>query len=157
MGIIDNTKEQADVIFKTIGDALIEKYGAKGVIVQRKEHYTKAATPIMLEAMAREVDVAITGLGVKAPGGLTVDEFWTALLAGRGLAGEITRFDASTITTPCCSLLRTESTRMFLRSCARRWRRSSEVAHSATAVVKEAMTNPPISSSQMSSGSKPPR
>jgi hypothetical protein len=63
IGMLDNTKEQADVIFKTIGDALIEKYGAKGVIVQRKEHYTKAATPIMLEAMAREVDVAITGLG----------------------------------------------------------------------------------------------
>lgn len=63
IGMLDNTKEQADVIFKTIGDALIEKYGAKGVIVRRKEHYTKAATPAMLEAMASEVDAAITGLG----------------------------------------------------------------------------------------------
>ena len=41
--------------------------------------------------------VAITGLGVKAPGGLTVDEFWSSLHAGRGLAGPITRFDASAI------------------------------------------------------------
>jgi 3-oxoacyl-[acyl-carrier-protein] synthase II len=39
--------------------------------------------------------VAITGLGVKAPGGLTVADLWAALLAGRGLAGPITRFDAS--------------------------------------------------------------
>jgi len=41
--------------------------------------------------------VAITGLGVKAPGGLTVDDLWSSLLAGRGLAGPITRFDASAI------------------------------------------------------------
>lgn len=41
--------------------------------------------------------VAITGLGVKAPGGLTVDDFWASLNAGRGLAGPITRFDASAI------------------------------------------------------------
>jgi 3-oxoacyl-[acyl-carrier-protein] synthase II len=41
--------------------------------------------------------VAITGLGVKAPGGLTVDDFWAALNAGRGLAGPITRFDPTPI------------------------------------------------------------
>ena len=63
IGMVDNTKEQADVIFKTIGDALIERYGAKGVVVRRKAHYTKPATPEMLDAMASEVDLAITGLG----------------------------------------------------------------------------------------------
>ena len=39
--------------------------------------------------------VAITGLGVKAPGGLDVDGFWSTLVAGRGLAGPITRFDTT--------------------------------------------------------------
>ena len=63
IGMLDNTKEQADVIFKTIGDALVEHYGAKGIIVRRKAHYTKPATPELLAAMAKEVDVAITGLG----------------------------------------------------------------------------------------------
>lgn len=63
IGMLDNTKEQADVIFKTIGDALVERHGAKAFIVRRKEHYTKAATPEMLAAMAQEVDLAITGLG----------------------------------------------------------------------------------------------
>ena len=63
IGMVDNTKEQADVIFKTIGDVLIERYGAKGVVVRRKAHYTKPATPEMLDAMAKEVDLAITGLG----------------------------------------------------------------------------------------------
>jgi 3-oxoacyl-[acyl-carrier-protein] synthase II len=39
--------------------------------------------------------VAITGLGVKAPGGLDVDGFWSTLVTGRGLAGPITRFDTT--------------------------------------------------------------
>ena len=63
IGMVDNTKEQADVIFKTIGDALIERYGAKEVVIRRKEHYTKPASPELLEAMSKKVDVAITGLG----------------------------------------------------------------------------------------------
>jgi len=63
IGMLDNTKEQADVIFKTIGDVLVERYGAARVVVMRKEHYTKAASVDLLDAMAREVDVAIAGLG----------------------------------------------------------------------------------------------
>ena len=63
IGVVDNTKEQADVIFKTIGEALVEKYGAKGLVMRRKEHYTKPAAPALMEAMAQEVDLAITGLG----------------------------------------------------------------------------------------------
>ena len=41
--------------------------------------------------------VAITGIGVKAPGGTTVDDFWTAVLAGRGLARGLTRFDPAAL------------------------------------------------------------
>ncbi len=41
--------------------------------------------------------VAVTGIGIKAPGGLDLGTFWSSLLAGRGLAGPITRFDASAI------------------------------------------------------------
>lgn len=63
VGFIDNTKEQADVIFKTIGDILVERYGAARVIVRRKEHYTKPASDALLDAMAQEVQVAISGLG----------------------------------------------------------------------------------------------
>lgn len=63
IGMLDNTKEQADVIFKTIGDILVERYGAARVIVRRKEHYTKPASDALLDAMAQEVQVAISGLG----------------------------------------------------------------------------------------------
>jgi len=41
--------------------------------------------------------VAVTGIGIKAPGGPDVETFWSSLLAGHGLAGPIGRFDASAI------------------------------------------------------------
>ncbi len=63
IGMLDNTKEQADVIFKTIGDILVERYGAARVIVMRKEHYTKPASEALLDAMAKETQIAIAGLG----------------------------------------------------------------------------------------------
>ena len=39
--------------------------------------------------------VAVTGLGVKTPAGNDLESFWGALLAGRGTAAPIERFDAS--------------------------------------------------------------
>jgi 3-oxoacyl-[acyl-carrier-protein] synthase II len=41
------------------------------------------------------VRVMITGIGVKTPAGLSVDELWSTLLAGRSAAAPITLFDAS--------------------------------------------------------------
>ena len=63
VGLLDNTKEQADVILQTIGDAFRERYDVKKVVMLRKEHYSKPATDAMIEEMAGEVDVAIAALG----------------------------------------------------------------------------------------------
>ena len=63
IGLLDNTKEQAAVILSTIGEALCERYGAESVVLRRKEHYSKPATPEMITEMAKKVDVAIAGLG----------------------------------------------------------------------------------------------
>ena len=63
VGLIDNTKEQADIILQTIGEALRERYGVEGVIVRRKEHYSKPATEEMIDDMAKQVDIAVAGLG----------------------------------------------------------------------------------------------
>ena len=38
--------------------------------------------------------VVVTGMGVKAPAGLTVDDLWDGLLAGRSAAAPVTLFDA---------------------------------------------------------------
>ena len=63
VGLLDNTKEQGDVILQTIGDALRERYGVARVVMRRKEHYSKPAKPELIEALAKEVQVAIAAVG----------------------------------------------------------------------------------------------
>ena len=63
VGLLDNTKEQADIILQTIGEALCERYGVEKVILRRKEHYSKPAPGEMIDEMAKQVDVVIAGLG----------------------------------------------------------------------------------------------
>ena len=63
VGLLDNSKEQADVILQTLGEALRERYGVASVIVRRKEHYSKPAPDEMIDEMAAQVDAAIAALG----------------------------------------------------------------------------------------------
>ena len=63
VGLLDNTKEQGDVILKTIGDALRERHGVAKVVVMRKEHYSKPAVDALIDGMAQEVEVAIAAVG----------------------------------------------------------------------------------------------
>ena len=63
IGLLDNTKEQGDIILETIGKALTERHGVAKVIVRRKEHYSKPAADALIEAMAKEVQVAIAAVG----------------------------------------------------------------------------------------------
>ena len=63
VGLLDNTKEQADVILGTVADTLRERYGVAKVIIRRKEHFSKPATEALLNEMAKEVQVAAAALG----------------------------------------------------------------------------------------------
>jgi len=63
IGLLDNTKEQSDLILRTIGEALCERYGSGGIVLRRKEHYSKPATPEMIKELSDQVDVVIAGLG----------------------------------------------------------------------------------------------
>jgi hypothetical protein len=63
VGLLDNTKEQAEVILQTIAEALRQHYGIAGVLLRRKEHYSKPAPPRLLDDMAREVQVAVAAVG----------------------------------------------------------------------------------------------
>ena len=63
VGLLDNTKEQGDVILQTIGDALRERHGVARVVVRRKEHYSKPAKPELIDEIAQEVQVAIAAVG----------------------------------------------------------------------------------------------
>jgi hypothetical protein len=63
VGLLDNSKEQADVILETIGQALRERYGVAKVIIRRKEAFSRPATEALLNEMAKEVQVAAAALG----------------------------------------------------------------------------------------------
>jgi hypothetical protein len=63
VGLLDNTKEQGDLILQTVADALQERYGVAKVIIRRKEHYSKPATDALIAAMAQEVQVAVAAVG----------------------------------------------------------------------------------------------
>ena len=63
VGLLDNTKEQAEVILQTIAEALRQHYGIAGVLLRCKEHYSKPAPPGLLDEMAREVQVAVAAVG----------------------------------------------------------------------------------------------
>ena len=63
VGLLDNTKEQADVILETVATALRERYGVTKVVIRRKEHYSKPATDALIAEMAQEVQVAVAAVG----------------------------------------------------------------------------------------------
>lgn len=63
VGLLDNTKEQGDIILETMGAALRERYGVSRVVVRRKEHYSKAAPDSLIAEMAQEVQIAIAAVG----------------------------------------------------------------------------------------------
>jgi len=63
VGLLDNTKEQGDLILATIADALRERHGVARVVTRRKEHYSKPAMPALIDELANEVDVAIAAVG----------------------------------------------------------------------------------------------
>jgi hypothetical protein len=63
VGLLDNTKEQGAAILEAVGEALRQRYGVARVVLRRKEHYSKPAAPELVDAMAREVDVAVAAVG----------------------------------------------------------------------------------------------
>jgi hypothetical protein len=63
VGLLDNTKEQGDVILETIGKALRERYGVADVIIQRKQYFSKPAAAEIIDDMANKVQVAIAAVG----------------------------------------------------------------------------------------------
>jgi hypothetical protein len=63
VGLLNNTKEQADVILETVADALRERYGVAKVIIRRKAYFSRPATDGLLNEMAKEVQVAAAALG----------------------------------------------------------------------------------------------
>lgn len=63
LGLLDNTKEQADIILETVAEVLRERHGVARVVMRRKEAFSKPATDELMNEMAKEVQVAVAALG----------------------------------------------------------------------------------------------
>ena len=63
VGLLDNTKEQADIILQAVADDLQRRYGVARVVIRRKEFFSKPASEALLNEMAQEVQVAAAALG----------------------------------------------------------------------------------------------
>lgn len=63
VGMIDNTKEQADVILATVAAELRARYGVKDVIIERKQAFSRPATAEQIASLARRVEVAAAAVG----------------------------------------------------------------------------------------------
>lgn len=63
VGLLDNTKEQGDIILSTVADELRKRYGVADVVIRRKAFFSKPAAPELLDDMAKKVQVAIAAVG----------------------------------------------------------------------------------------------
>jgi hypothetical protein len=63
MGLLDNTKEQGELILRTIGDELCERYGIARTVFRCKSHYSKPAPDALIDELAREAELAVVALG----------------------------------------------------------------------------------------------
>ena len=82
--------------------------------------------------------VVVTGMGVKTPAGVTIDSFWDTVLAGRGTAKTIQRFDASELPVRFAGeVLEYEPERYFNPKEARRVDRFTQLGFGAAADALE--------------------
>lgn len=63
IGILDNTKSNADVLMKRMATLLCEQHGAAEVIHHRKAHAAIGATEELLDHMAESCDLVLLGSG----------------------------------------------------------------------------------------------
>ncbi|HLJ07127.1 MAG TPA: beta-ketoacyl-ACP synthase II [Acidimicrobiia bacterium] len=80
--------------------------------------------------------IAVTGIGPVTPIGTGVEEFWSALIAGRSGAGPITRFDATDFKSKIAAEVKDFDIGTYLPPArARRMDRFSQLAYAAAALA----------------------
>lgn len=63
IGILDNSKPNADKLAERLAELLQERYGAAGVITRRKLTAQQGAPKKYLEELAAQTDFVLAGLG----------------------------------------------------------------------------------------------
>lgn len=63
LGLLDNTKWNANKLLRGVRDRLAEKHAFSAVNYYRKENFSLAAAPGLIAEIAAENDVVITAIG----------------------------------------------------------------------------------------------
>ncbi|MGE4304941.1 MAG: UGSC family (seleno)protein [Novosphingobium sp.] len=63
IGLLDNTKKNADILLKTVGEILIREHGVVAVISRRKVSSSPAAPDAMLDELAEKCAAVINAYG----------------------------------------------------------------------------------------------
>lgn len=63
VGIIDNSKPNFEHLAADLGELLTSRYGVARVVTQRKRSASMGASTAVLDQLARECDLVITGSG----------------------------------------------------------------------------------------------
>ena len=63
IGILDNTKSNADLLMKQMASLLCLQYGASDIMHRRKAHAAIGATEELLDDMAASCDLVLIGSG----------------------------------------------------------------------------------------------
>jgi hypothetical protein len=63
LGLLDNTKWNANKLLRGVRDRLAQKHAFGAVNYYRKESFARAATPELLVQIAAENDIVLTAIG----------------------------------------------------------------------------------------------
>ena len=63
VGLLDNSKPNADKLAERFAELLIEKYGVANVITRRKLTAQQGAPKQFLDELAAQADIVLSGLG----------------------------------------------------------------------------------------------
>jgi hypothetical protein len=63
IGILDNTKSNADILMQRVAELLQQHHGAAEVIYRRKAHAAVGATEYTLDDLAAQCDAVLLGSG----------------------------------------------------------------------------------------------
>jgi hypothetical protein len=63
VGLLENTKQNADLFLAEVGRLLVEQHGAAGVLARTKTAFAQPAPEELLKELTTECDVVVTGIG----------------------------------------------------------------------------------------------
>lgn len=63
VGLLDNTKEQGELILDAVAEALQRDYGIARVVRHRKAYFSRPVSQQLFDEIAKEAEVVVSALG----------------------------------------------------------------------------------------------